>query len=157
MIRIQVPGDKIYEIQSVILDYNGTVAKDGALLEGVPERLLALHEKGVTLYVITADTHGTVAASCATLPVQVHIVSSTYALADKRRLVNALKKEHCASIGNGRNDAWMLEDSAIGICVIGDEGAHQKSIAASDIVVTNIVDALDLLLIPSRLIATLRG
>lgn len=34
MIRIDVPGRDIIEIEHVVLDYNGTIAFDGQLIEG---------------------------------------------------------------------------------------------------------------------------
>jgi len=67
-----------------------------------------------------------------------------------------LGKEKCVAIGNGANDVLMLKQSAIGICVIGKEGASSEAVQHSDIVVYDINDALDLLLNPKRIIATLR-
>jgi soluble P-type ATPase len=50
----------------------------------------------------------------------------------------------------------MLKAAAIGIAVLGHEGAASEAIAAADVVVFDIVDAIDMLLNPKRLIATLR-
>ncbi|MCS7003502.1 MAG: ATPase P, partial [Dehalococcoidia bacterium] len=58
--------------------------------------------------------------------------------------------------GNGANDVAMLERAAIGVAVIGPEGAASSAIAAADVVTIAIADALDLLRYPRRLIATLR-
>ncbi len=65
-------------------------------------------------------------------------------------------KNNTVSIGNGCNDVSLLKDSAIGICIVGGEGASAEAMMASDLVVSNINDALDLLLKPHRLRATLR-
>jgi soluble P-type ATPase len=43
------------------------------------------------------------------------------------------------------------------IVVIGDEGCAVKTLANADVVCANIRDALDLLLVPTRLVATLRS
>jgi soluble P-type ATPase len=51
----------------------------------------------------------------------------------------------------------MLEESILGIAVIQKEGASAKTVAAADIVVTSITDALELVLNPLRIAATLRG
>jgi soluble P-type ATPase len=51
----------------------------------------------------------------------------------------------------------MLEAAALGIAVCGAEGAAAHVLQAGDIVVGRIVDALDLLLHPKRLMATLRA
>ncbi|MGC8790802.1 MAG: HAD hydrolase family protein, partial [Desulfurella sp.] len=60
------------------------------------------------------------------------------------------------AIGNGKNDSLMLKYAKLGICVIGKEGANIEALQNSDIVVCDIVSALELLLYPKRLIATLR-
>jgi phosphoserine phosphatase len=64
--------------------------------------------------------------------------------------------ENVVAIGNGVNDSLMLKKAALGIVVIGGEGAAQKTIKEADIVVKDIHDALGLLLNRLRLIATLR-
>ena len=65
-------------------------------------------------------------------------------------------KNNTVSIGNGCNDVSMLKESAIGICIVGAEGASVEAMMASDLAVSTINDALDLLLKPHRLKATLR-
>lgn len=57
MIKIDIPGRNIITIRSLVLDYNGTVAADGFLIDGVEERLARLKDK-VDIYVLTADTYG---------------------------------------------------------------------------------------------------
>jgi hypothetical protein len=49
----------------------------------------------------------------------------------------------------------MLRDAALGILVIGREGAAVRSLLAADLVVSSIEDALDLLGSPKRLVASL--
>ena len=51
----------------------------------------------------------------------------------------------------------MLQAAALGIAVIGPECAAAEALAAADIVAPNILAALDLLLNPLRLVATLRS
>jgi soluble P-type ATPase len=50
----------------------------------------------------------------------------------------------------------MLREAVLGIAVVGREGAAGVTVRAAEIVVTRIQDALDLLLMPTRLVATLR-
>ena len=59
-------------------------------------------------------------------------------------------------IGNGANDALVLEAAALGIVVLGPEGASSRALRAADIVCSAVTDALDLLLDPTALAATLR-
>ena len=51
----------------------------------------------------------------------------------------------------------MLAAAALGIAVCGAEGAAAETLQVADVVVIRIVDALDLLLHPKRLMATLRA
>lgn len=77
---------------------------------------------------------------------------------DKAKLdfIQGLGVEQTAAIGNGRNDHLMLAAAALGIAVIGEEGASAQTILASRVVCRDIISALDLLLKPKRLVATLR-
>ena len=59
MIEIDIPGNKILLLEHLVLDYNGTIAFDGALIDGVKESLAELSHM-LTVHVITADTFGSV-------------------------------------------------------------------------------------------------
>ena len=60
------------------------------------------------------------------------------------------------AVGNGANDAAMLHKASLGIAVLGGEGLALACLTAADIVVPDIGAALDLLLQPRRILATLR-
>jgi soluble P-type ATPase len=75
----------------------------------------------------------------------------------KADFVKRLGADRTVSIGNGRNDALMLSASRLGIAVVLAEGASTVSLNAADIVCTDIVHALELLMHPLRLTATLRS
>jgi soluble P-type ATPase len=51
----------------------------------------------------------------------------------------------------------MLRSAALGIAVIQREGAAAAALLEADVVVTDVRDALDLLLNPLRLVAGLRS
>ena len=155
MMKTQIPGWGELEIKNLILDFNGTIAKDGKVLEGVKELLGKIHEAGIEIYVVTADTNGTVAAECETLPVHVKIFGSDTVARDKRCLCQELGCRNTASIGNGRNDIQVFPASVLSIAVIGNEGAFTKSAMLADVLVNDVCQALELLLSPNRLIATL--
>ena len=59
MIEIDVPGNKKFRLEHLVLDYNGTIAFDGALIDGAKASLAELSQM-LTLHVITADTFGSV-------------------------------------------------------------------------------------------------
>lgn len=155
--EITIPGKGIIKIENLLLDYNGTIACDGKVIPSVKEKIEAIHNKGIRVHLVTADTHGTARNDCANIPVEIQIFDNANAAENKREIVEKLGAEHCVCIGNGFNDGQMFEACSISIIVIGVEGCSAKSLMKADIVCKNIDDAFDLILKPSRIIATLRG
>jgi len=155
VLELDIPGYGALVLEHLVLDVNGTIAGGGLLLPEVATELEALH--GVLHPVaITADTHGTAAALGAALGIEVHVIASGWEAGEKLALVQELGPDSVVAIGNGANDALVLKASAVGICVIGPEGASRAALEAADIVVASIGDALRLLSDPRRLLATLR-
>jgi len=74
----------------------------------------------------------------------------------KAALVEELGAERVVAMGNGANDVAMLQRAALGIAMLGGERLATACFNAADLVAPDIVTALDLLLFPRRLIATLR-
>ena len=124
MIKTQIPGWGELAIENLILDFNGTIAKDGRVMDGVKELLEKIHDQGVTIYIVTADTNGTVMEECAKLPVEVKIFDSDTVARDKRCLCQSLGCERTASIGNGKNDIQVFPVSVFSIAVIGNAGGR---------------------------------
>ncbi|NPA28813.1 MAG: HAD family hydrolase [Epsilonproteobacteria bacterium] len=155
MINLTIPGREPLTIRSVVLDFNGTVALDGSLLPEVAERLDVLSE-AFGVYVLTADTFGSVRKALEGYQVGVRILESGDHTEEKAAFVRQLGARHCVAVGNGANDALMLKAAALGIAVIGGEGAAVDALLNADLVCKNIADALDLLTYPDRLKATLR-
>ena len=154
MLNIQIPGRELLTLNHLVLDYNGTIAEDGNIIEGIRPRLAEL-SKELSIYVITADTHGTAAKKCEGLPLQVLTFPTTEVGKIKAEEVTKLEGG-VITIGNGFNDIQMSDAADLSICVIGREGCCGALLAHSDVVVTSIEDALDLLLKTGRLRATLR-
>ena len=155
--RVAVPGRGTYEIETMVLDMNGTIGVDGELLKGVEERLALLRTK-VQVVIITADTHGGAQSLKQRLGLKIIVLEEGDEDSQKLELVRQLGAERSFAIGNGSNDALMLKESAIGVCVIGEgEGASTAALLNADIVVKDVRDALDLLLKPRRLVASLRA
>ena len=154
MLTIKIPGREEMVLNHLILDYNGTIAEDGLIIEGIAHRLEEL-KKHLSIYVITADTHGTAAQRCAGLPLEVKTFPTVQVGQIKADEAGKLSGG-VACIGNGFNDIQMSDASDLSICVIGKEGCCGALISHCDVVVTSIHDALDLLLKTDRLRATLR-
>ena len=153
---ITIPGYGKLDLKYLVMDYNGTLAIDGRLIEGVRETLTALSQH-LALYVLTADTFGKAKSGLEGIDCTLSILSEKDQQAEKLAYVKTLGVTNTVSIGNGRNDQRMLKSSALGIAVILDEGASVETVQAADVVCTSIVSALNLLLNPLRLTATLRS
>lgn len=156
MIQINIPGSKSLKLSHVVLDYNGTLARDGELIAGVESCLHQLADVS-ELHVITADTHGTVAKKLADLPVTLHIISDSKQDRQKVDLITSLGFQGVVAIGNGANDHLMLKRAVLGIGLIQTEGAALKTLLAADIICTSIVDAFHMLINDKRIQATLRN
>ncbi len=157
MIEISIPDFGNLRIRHLVLDYNGTLACDGKLLDGVKEELITL-SKSLDIHVLTADTFGKAKAGLDGIPCELTILPEG-AQDDKGKLdfITQLGASETACIGNGRNDRLMLEKSALGIAVILEEGAASLTLASADVVCKDIVAALKLFSHPLRLTATLRS
>jgi soluble P-type ATPase len=155
MIEIEIPGFTTYRLQHIVLDVNGTIAKDGQLLEGVKERFAELRSELET-HLVTADTHGNQQTLDKTLGLTAVRIRSDNQVQAKLDYIQRLGADKVVAVGNGANDAAMLEHAALGIVVIGPEGAAVESLIKAKVVVSDIRTALDLLLHPKRLMATLR-
>lgn len=160
VLTVDIPGDfnrgEPLSLSHLVLDFNGTLAEDGRLIDGVAERLPRLAEH-MTIHVITADTHGTAAQKLANLPVSLHILSPGAQSEAKADFVRELGADQCVAIGNGRNDVLMLQTAVVGMAVVQAEGAAQITLAVADVVCSSIEHALDLLIYSKRLVATLRN
>ena len=149
---LETPGG-LSAFHRVVLDYTGTLSLDGQLLPGVEDRLHRL-ARDLQITILTADTFGTARESVKDLPVNIQVIQNGQ---EKAGIVAAMDAEGVIAIGNGRNDIPMMEVAAISIAVLGPEGAAASLLHAADIVTRDINDALDLLLNPLRLKATLRN
>lgn len=156
MVYFDIPGRGRVPIEHVVLDFNGTIAIDGILIPGVVERIEALHSL-VTVHVITADTNGTARAQLENVSCIVEVIGDDRQDRAKLEYAEHLGLERVLAIGNGRNDLLLLESAALGICVIQGEGAALKTLQVAEIVCTTVNDALDLLVQPRRVTATLRN
>ncbi|MGD9696229.1 MAG: ATPase P [Thermoleophilia bacterium] len=139
----------------LVLDLNGTLAGDGALQPGLETRLAAIGRL-LDVLLVSGDTFGTAATIAERLRIRRLPLAPVDQAEAKRAVVESLGPGGTVVIGNGRNDALALERAALGICVMGAEGAASQALQAADVVVQTPHLALDLLLHPTRLVATLR-
>lgn len=155
MLKIIIPGREDLHIKYAVFDFNGTLATDGKIHPSL-KTLFAQLREFVEIYVLSADTYGSVQTECNDLSLEVHVLSQKNGTAEKRTFVQNLGAESTVCIGNGVNDGGMFEVCALSILIMGEEGCAVQTLQKADIVVKNSEDALNLLLRPKRITATLR-
>jgi len=156
MLNFSIPGHKDLNLSHLVLDYNGTLALDGEMIAGVRECLGAL-AGDLEIHVLTADTFGKARSRLEGCPCALAILPVDNQAEGKLEYVESLGAEQAACVGNGRNDRLMLDAAALGIAIVGPEGAAAETLEAADVVCPDIVAALELLTNPLRLTATLRS
>ena len=112
MIKIEIPGRDTLNIEQLVLDYNGTIAEDGNLINGVEERLARIRDS-VEIYILTADTYGTVRSQCEHMGIHVETFPRAGAAECKLEIVKSLG-ENTMCIGNGFNDVLMFDQARAG-------------------------------------------
>jgi soluble P-type ATPase len=152
VLEVEIPGRGALRLEHLLLDVNGTLTNRGEPIDGVADRLARVAGH-LAPRLLSADTFGTLGETARRLGVEAEAVADGEA---KVRLLDALGAGRCAAIGNGANDAGMLSAAALGIAVVGPEGAAADALGAADVVCGSILAALDLLLEPRALVATLR-
>jgi len=156
---MDIPGFGKLLINAILCDYTGTLAFGGELVTGVKDRLLRLAQL-VDIHVVTADSFGTAEEELRGLPIVCRRLEGSNEDVQKRRYAEELNPRYVASFGNGNNDRLHMklvkESGGLTIAVDNGEGCAHEAIRNANIIVTGAVNALDLLLEPTRLIATLR-
>ncbi len=153
--KIEIPGFTTIEIKNLLFDYNGTLAKDGKI-DNKTKKILQKLTKHFRVFVITADTFGSVKEELKDTDAEVLILKSKNHTKEKAKFLKKLGKKKTVAIGNGNNDVLMIKKAILSISIVADEGCSSKTLISSDIVCKDIKDAMKLFLKPKRLVATLR-
>jgi soluble P-type ATPase len=155
MLRMEIPGRDAYTIEFLVLDMNGTISTDGRISGRFRDKI-SLLAKRLKVYILTADTRGDAQERLGRTAAELVRIDGEDGAEQKRAFVSKIGAEKTIAVGNGYNDHLMVKEAALGIAVIGREGAAKETICNADVVVTEIADALDLILKPLRHQATLR-
>jgi soluble P-type ATPase len=148
-----IPGNEQLNLSTIILDLNGTLSVAGRIPQGVKERLEQLKANGFTILFFTGNTRNDADQIASDLGIEWRLARNA---AEKKNLALELNPESCVSIGNGLIDLELMKIVKLRIVTLQAEGVHVQTLLNSDIVVPNIIDALDLFIDERRLIATLR-
>jgi P-type E1-E2 ATPase len=155
VIELNIPGRNSLRLQHLVMDVNGTLAVDGGLIEGIAKRLGVLNDR-FTVHLLTADTHGRQAVIDQQLNLTAVRIQPGDEAGQKAEYVRNLGAETVVAIGQGANDAAMLKEAGLGICVMSQEGAATETLLSADLIMPNISAALELLDKPLRIVASLR-
>jgi soluble P-type ATPase len=154
MILIQRPGEEPLEIEFILLDFEGTLVQDRRVHPKAKDKINLL-SKRTKIYILTKGEEESIGEILKKLKVEVIYLKEGEASERKLDLLRQLGAKRSVAIGNGVDDAPMMEEAGLGICILGKEGASAEALKRADVVVTNILDALDFLLKPFRQKATL--
>ena len=155
MIRLDVPGRGTCEFENIVLDLNGTLSVDGKIHPKARDKINLLATR-TTIYVVTADTRGRAAQILRKLKAETVLLSGHNTSHEKAEFIRAIGPDRTIGIGNGYNDHLMVKEAALGLCIIGKEGASAETVKNADVILPDVLDALDFLLSPLRSKATLR-
>ena len=148
---LQIPGQESIHLIHAVFDMNGTLAKEGKLIDGVSVLFKQVSQQ-YKCHILTNDTFGTAASVESALGIPITVVGSGE---EKANVVKQLGNNTVA-VGNGSNDYPMLLQSSLKIVVLGPEGTSGRVMSIADIITPSILVALELLLSPQKIIATMR-
>ena len=155
MIELNIPGRGWLQLEHLVCDVNGTLALDGQIMDGMVRALTTLRDR-LNLHLLTANTHNRQDIIDQQLNLRTERIQPGQESSQKAEYIVKLGAERVVAIGQGANDAEMLQAAALGICVLSPEGTAVETLLAADLVVANIFDALNLLEKPLRIVASLR-
>ncbi len=141
------------ELNTIILDLNGTLAVNGAIVEGAEDRIIQLREKGYQIVLFTGDQRGNAAQLAEKIGVEVKKAGKSE---EKEKLTLELDVNKTVAIGNARIDIGTFKHTKLRIATLQAEGIHTGILPYVDIIVPSINDALDLLLNENTFNATMR-
>jgi len=154
MISIERPGQSHLEIEFILIDFEGTLAQDRRVHPKVKDKINLL-SKRTKIYILAKGEAELVEEMLKKVRAEVTYFKEGEASEKKLDLLRQLGANRTVAIGNGVDDAPMIEEAGLGICVMGKEGTFPEAMKKADVVFMNILDALDFLLKPLRQKATL--
>ncbi len=153
MIAIQRPGQAPLEADFLLIGFEGTLATDRRTHPKAKDKINLL-SKRLKIYVLTTSERAVVEEALRRVKAEVIFMTEGGASETKLGLLRQLGKDRAVALGSGLSDVSILKESALGICVLNREGATTEAVAGADLVMLNVLDALDFLLKPLRQKAT---
>jgi len=154
MLTIRRPGERPLEVESIFIDFEGTLASDRRVHPKAKDKMNLL-SKRAKIYILTMGEREVIEPILKRVNAEVVYIDEREGSQQKRDFLKRHGEEKTVAIGNGADDASMMKEAGLSICVIGKEGVAGEALKTADVTVTNILDALDFLLKPLRQKATL--
>jgi soluble P-type ATPase len=154
MIAIQRQGREPVEIEFILMDFEGTLASDRRVHPKAKDKINLL-SKRTKIYILTRGEKEVVSEVLKKVKAEIVYLPGGRTYEKKLDLLRQLGPTKTVAIGNGVDDAQMIEEAGLSICMMGKEGTSVEAMIKADLVFTNILDALDFLLKPLRQKATL--
>ena len=154
MITIQRPGQDNFEIDFILIDFEGTLALDRRVHPKAKDKINLL-SKRTKIYILTKEEKECVEEALKKVKSELIYLSEENSSRQKLDWLHQLGATRTVAIGNGIDDISMIEEAGLGICVLSKEGTSSETMKKADVVFMNILDALDFLLKPIRQKATL--
>ncbi|OGP92264.1 MAG: hypothetical protein A2157_19610 [Deltaproteobacteria bacterium RBG_16_47_11] len=154
MITILRPGQEPSEIDFILLDFEGTLSSDRRFHPKAKDKINLL-SKRTKIYILTKGEKEGVEEVLKKVKAEIVYLDEGKSSQQKLDLLRQLGATRTVAIGNGVDDAPMMEEAGFSLCVIGKEGTSSEAMDKAEVVFMNILDALDFLLKPLRQKATL--
>lgn len=154
MILLQRPGQNPLEIEFILLNFEGTLATDRRVHPKAKDKLNLL-AKRIKIYILAKGDQAAIGEILGKVKAEVIYLTEGEVSQGKLDLLRQVGAPRTVAIGNGVDDAAIIEEAGLGICILGKEGTSAEAIKKADVVFTDILDALDFLLKPLRHQATL--
>ena len=149
MIAIQRPGQAPLEIDFILIDFEGTLASDRHVHPKAKDKLNLLARRA-KVRVLTIGEKTTAEEALKRVNAEILYVNQGEASREKLSLLRQLGPSRTVVIGNGFDDAPMMGEAGLSICVISREGTSMEAMKNAHLVVSNVLDALDFILKPLR-------
>lgn len=149
----KVSGVGTIEIDTLVVDSNGTLTIKGEVVTGVIERIHQLKSLGVNVVMISSDQRGNARGLCDSMGITYYEANNSR---EKEDVLISLGSKKVAAIGNARIDIGLFVKSVVSIATLQSEGIHKDVIDHVDVIVPSINDALDFFLDENTFIATMK-
>jgi len=154
MISIERPGQGNLEIEFILIDFEGTLASDRRVHPKAKDKINLL-SKRTKIYILAKEEKECVEEALKKVKAEIIYLMEGKSSRQKLDVLLQLGATRTVAIGNGMDDAPMIEEAGFSICVMSKEGTFSEVMKKANVVFMNILDALDFLLKPLRQKATL--